>query len=226
MAEHTPCKRKFNLFIFGRFKSCHLNSNLGGVVDTDEKSLFHTHKDLIIEILTVKLKKHHELYRFPCKAELFEDLFAQTLEEVTPDRAVLWGAGSHTSGADVTWGAVRIQNKSGDFNLKKGTVKFSGSRTTKYKKLEEKIDFLSEDKYDLYVFLGREKEFNNDSPKYIFMWFDARKLDYRNLTWEEKEKYWEGQGENFSCKIVRSMSDQVWLESKISYLGEVNEIQL
>ena len=195
-------------------------------MDRNEKCLFHTHKESIIENLTAKLKKHHKLYRFPCKAELFEDLLAQTLKEVTPDKAVLWSAGSHASGADITWNTIRIQNKSGNFNLKKGIIKFNGSRTTKYKKLEEKIDFLSKDKYDLYVLLGREKKFNIDSPKYIFMWFDAKKLDYRNLTWEEKEKHWEGQGENFSCRIVRSMSDQLWVESKISYLGEVNEIQL
>lgn len=195
-------------------------------MEEKKEYLLEEHKDLIIAKLTKKLKKHHELYRFPCKAELFEDLLAQTFEEVEPSKPALWDSGSHSSGADIVWDGVRIQNKSGDFNIKKGIVRLNGSRTTKYKQLDEKINFLSADKYDLYLLLGREKKFNINSPKYFFMWFDAKKFNYRDLNWVEKEKYWEGRGKNYSCKIVRSMSDQLWLESNIDYLGEVNEIQL
>lgn len=190
-------------------------------------NLFYTHREEIVKKLTLKLKKHHGVYTIPCRAEQFEDLFVQCLKEVTPNADVLWKPGSHSPGADIVWDGIRIQNKSGDFNLKKGTVKFNGSRTSSYETIEDKIAFLSEDKIDYYVLLGREKNFDCDAPRYFLMWFESKKIDYKNAPWEEYKGGWRSVAKNYEFRIVKSLSHQLWTTANIEYLQEFkHEIKL
>ena len=111
-----------------------------------------------------KLIHHHDLYRFPVKAELWEDIFDQVINP-NSDK---WEGGGHSVGADVIaendlrYGIFpknsRIQNKSGSINLKNQTIKWNGHRTTSHKTIEEKVDFISQNHYDFYVMLGRVKK--------------------------------------------------------------------
>jgi len=68
-----------------------------------------------------KLKLHHSLYRFPVKAELWEDIFDQSINGMYSN----WNVGGHDVGTDVICESVgtKYENKSGDINIKKGTKK-------------------------------------------------------------------------------------------------------
>src|SRR5210317_1642846 len=115
----------------------------------------------LVRPIKLKLEMHHSLYRLPCKAEQWEDIFDQVINPLTSN----WVGGGHSSGHDVMSESdgllpknIRIQNKSGCLNLKKGTLEWNGHRTTTHKTLEDKIKFISEDHYDYYAMLSRDKK--------------------------------------------------------------------
>ena len=104
------------------------------------KEVFMLGKKILNQI-EQKLKQHHELYRFPVKAELWEDIFDQVINGKNSN----WNGGGHSSGADViseNSDGTLYQNKSGDINFNKGTIKWNGHRTTSKKTIDEKIKFI------------------------------------------------------------------------------------
>ena len=127
----------------------------------------------IINDITKKIERHHELYRFPVKVENYGKIFLTNqlmvgiqigMVVVTTETDVV------SEGRDKT----RYQNKSGDVNVKKGTIKWNGHRTTSKKTIQEKIDFISEPHYDKYVMLGRnKKDWNNGIKRYYLLVFDV-----------------------------------------------------
>mgnify|MGYP003138168979 CR=1 FL=1 len=175
----------------------------------------------IINKITDKIEQHHKLYRFPVKAELWEDIFDQVLNGWDSS----WDGGSHSTGADVVSEGkdkTRYQNKSGDVNLNKGTIKWNGSRTTSKKTIEEKIDFISQPHYDKYVMLGRnKKDWKQDIKRYYLLVFDASLI-------AQMEKEWPSMTSDknlpYKASISKSMSDQLWTECDINYLGKPIEI--
>ena len=69
----------------------------------------------LINNITKKITQHHKLYRFPVKAELWEDIFDQVINGIDSE----WEGGGHSTGADVISEGedeTRYQNKSGDIN--------------------------------------------------------------------------------------------------------------
>lgn len=187
--------------------------------------------------LEEKLKKHHELYRLPCRAEQWEDIFDQCINP----KSSSWVGSGHDVGADVISENgilfeqnMRIQNKSGQIDFKKGTLKWNGHRTTKHKTLDEKIKFISSDHYDYYVMLARDKKDWECGDKiYYLIIFKSTKIDYSSLDWSEKygknDKLsgWKGNGNpNFSAEINKAMSDQLWTTSNLDYLGETYKIHI
>ena len=190
-------------------------------------------KELLLKI-TDKLKQHHALYRFPCKAEPWEDIWDQLVNSWKSN----WIGGGHSSGADVISESndkTRYQNKSGEINYKKNTIKWNGHRTTKHKTLEDKIDFISQDHYDEYVMLGRNaQEWKMGIKKYGFGMFNSDLIDYTKLEWTEtidkngKVTGWKGENDNlpYSAKISKSMSDQLWTECDIDYIGGLHYIKI
>jgi hypothetical protein len=186
----------------------------------------------MIQEIKTKLKQHHELYRFPVKAELWEDIFDQVINS----GSLGWDMGNHNVGTDVVSKSdgIRYQNKAGNIDLKNGTITWSGHRTTKHKTIEEKISFISENHCDKYVMLARNsKEWERGIKKYYLLTFDSSLIDYSKLEWNEyvskdgdKIAGWSGKNENlpYSAKITKTMSDQLWTEAKINYLGTPIEI--
>jgi len=189
------------------------------------------------EKITQKLKQHHQLYRFPCKAEQWEDIFDQCINSKSSN----WVGGGHSVGADVISENSKIfkknsrfQNKSGELNLKKGIVKWNGHRTTKHKTLDEKIKFISTNHYDYYVMLARDKkEWKCGKKIYYLIIFDSNKIDYSSLEWSEKygrnQNFtgYKGIGNNnYSAEISKSMSDQLWTTANLSYLGDYYRIKI
>jgi hypothetical protein len=188
---------------------------------------------LIIEKIEEKIKLHHKLYRFPVKAEIWEDIFDQSINGMNSN----WSVGGHSVGADVIsekYG-IRYQMKSGEINLKNNTIKWSGHRTTKHETIEEKINFISKNHYDKYVMLARNSnEWKRGIKKYYLITFDSSLIEYSKLEWNEtfskkgKLSGWVGKNKNlpYSAKISLSMSGQLWPESDINYLGTPIEITI
>lgn len=190
-------------------------------------------KPKILKQIEEKLKLHHTLYRFPVKAELWEDIFDQCINGSDSN----WNIGGHDVGMDVICEKIgtKYQNKSGDINLKKGKIVWNGHRTTTYKTIKEKIKFISQKHCNQYVMLGRnKKEWNSGNKSYYFMNFDSSLIDYSKLNWSEtyskkgKLTGWVGVNESlpYSAKILLSMSAQLWTECDIQYLGNMKKITI
>lgn len=180
----------------------------------------------MIQQITDKIVKHHELYRFPVKAELWEDIF----DSVINGGGKRWNMGSHKVGPDVTSPeGIRYQLKSGMVDIEKDIIQWSGHRTTKHKTIQEKVEFISKKHCDKYAMLARDKtDWERHEQKYYLLIFDAKFIDYSKLPWSEfvdikdgKVAGWEGKDDTlqYSAKISRSMSDQLWTTAKLSYLG-------
>ena len=116
-----------------------------------------------------RIKRYHEDFSLPLMAEQWEELLTRALrdEGFSPE----WeNDRSHKVGEDIYEESIgRISCKSG--SLEKGSVKFNGSRTTRFKTLEEKLEFLSSSHDDYYFMLAKdkkdikEKNFKNMYPK-------------------------------------------------------------
>jgi hypothetical protein len=191
----------------------------------------------LLNKLHEKIQKHHELYRFPVKAELWEDIFDQCINHNLSD----WIGGGHSAGADVVSKSdklfemnSRFQLKSGDINFNKGTLRWNGHRTTKHKTLTAKLDFISSNHSDYYVMLARDKnDWKIGKQIYYLVIFNSNKIDYTLLKWSEKYGKnknltgWVGVGHsNFTAEISKSMSDQLWTIANLSYLGDYYKIEI
>jgi hypothetical protein len=174
----------------------------------------------VLETIVDKIHQHHQLYRFPLKAELWEDIFDQAIN----DSNKRWKMGSHAVGADVVSDeGIRYQLKGGMIDVSKDTVEWSGSRTTQYKTIQEKINFISDKHCDMYALLARnKKEWNRGLQKYYLLMFDANLINYSKLNWEERSNGWSGANVElqYSAEIHKSMSHQLWTRASLSYLGK------
>lgn len=186
----------------------------------------------MIEEIKEKLKKHHQLYRFPVKAELWEDIYDQVINS----GSLGWNMGGHDVGTDVISKAegIRYQNKAGDIDLKNRTITWSGHRTTKHKTINDKVKFISEKHCDKYVMLARNKdEWYRGIKKYYLLIFNSNLIDYSKLNWKEYTSKdtdniagWKGESDEmpFSAKIIKTMSHQLWTKANLDYLGTPIEI--
>jgi hypothetical protein len=192
--------------------------------------------DEVLSNIKEKIRTHHQLYRFPVKAELWEDIFDQCINPNSD-----WEGGGHSVGADIIActdelfnKGARLQLKSGELNSKNGTLKWNGHRTTQYNTIEEKIDFISNNHYDYYVMLSRDKSVWKLGKKvYHLFIFRSDMIDYSSLNWSEKINKWGKlsgwRGINtvpYKAEINRSMSDQLWTTCNTSYIGKSYEIEV
>lgn len=189
----------------------------------------------LVPFIKERLTKHHELYSAQCKAELWEENLCWALKQA--------GFGSdwkpdfnHKSGLDQTTDeGIRIGNKGG--NVTKDIVEISGSRLTKHKTIEDKLNFLSVKKEDYIFCLGTEKdEWRKGIKRYYFIVIKSDILDYDNQLWEEtygeRGQYtkqvngWKCTSEVYSAKIQKSMSHQLWTTVKLDYCEEIHDITI
>ena len=105
----------------------------------------------LVPYIKERLQKHHALYSGQCKAEYWEENLCYALNQAGFGSD--WTADfNHKVGVDqMTDDGIRISNKGG--NVDKDMLTISGSRLTKHKTIEDKLDFLSDKKED-YVFLS------------------------------------------------------------------------
>lgn len=189
--------------------------------------------ETLVPFIKERLTKHHELYSGQCKAEYWEENLAYSLKKA--------GFGSdwkpdfnHRSGVDQTTDSgIRISNKGG--KVTDDCVEISGSRLTKHKTLQDKLEFLSVKKEDYIFCLGTEKkEWESGKKIYYFIVIDSNKLNYKDQEWVELVGYrgasngkitgWQMISEWFSAKIQKSMSDQLWTTVKLDACEEIHDI--
>ena len=177
--------------------------------------------DNVLVEIKQRLDKHHELYEFPVKAELWENTLANSLKACGVDTD--WKPdGGHGIGKDMTIVPTgeRISCKSGQ--LAGNNCKFNGSRTTKYKTIEEKLEFLSIPKDDVYFLLARDKkEWASGQKNYYLAAFPSNLLNYNHHQWTRtynnrttEHNGWSMVSEVFDAKISIPMSDQLWTTLK------------
>jgi hypothetical protein len=183
-------------------------------------------KKLIREI-EKRILVHHHLYKTPIKGILWEEIFAQSVI-ATGGHSDWKPNNSHEAGKDQSviigdLDNLRISNKSGTYTISSNTLKISGSRTTTYPTLEEKIQYISDKKEDVYVCLATSS-LKKDDNYYIF-WFDTNILDYGNQTWVEtigkngEHSGWKCECVGYKAWINKSLSDQLWTHINLKECG-------
>lgn len=190
----------------------------------------------IVDPLRVLLQRHHELYSGQCKAEYWEELCSKAL--ITAGYGSDWKPDfNHTVGVDQsTDTGAKISNKGG--SLKNKILTISGSRLTKHKTIEEKVDFISLHHEDYIFCLATDKdEWDSSKPVYNLIIIDSRSLDYKSATWiETYAQRGKQQGKcngwitslakGFVAKIVMSMSHQLWIDIDSELFIEEYRIEL
>ena len=172
--------------------------------------------------IETRIKRYHEDFSLCLMAEQWEEVLKRSMEDVglNPE----WeNDRSHKVGEDIFEKSIgRISCKSG--SLGNGTVKFNGSRTTRFKTLKEKVEFLSSSHDDCYFMLAKDKkDIMKKNFKYKVLIFPSSTIKADTLKWEETKGGWKGTGD-FSATINRSMSDQLWTTLPLEKVEHVLEI--
>jgi len=199
-------------------------------------------RDILKLFLVAKLRVHHMLYRLPAISEFLEELIAETLTEHglendwQPNR-------SHTVSKDLTLlnadGLSLVDGhsfsiKSGIYDPKKGTLKFSGSRLGKHGSLEAMVESIIDTHADYYICLAKAEEDwktipgKHDEKVYYLFVFESNKLDYSG-EWGIRESKKGGfkyvyDVPGLHAKISPSMSHQLWTTVNKSLIGEPERI--
>jgi hypothetical protein len=187
-------------------------------------------KDTLRLFLLSKLSLHHMLYRLPAISEFLEELIAEALQENgypndwKPNR-------SHAVSKDLTLDEGKsFSIKSGVYDPKKNTLKFSGSRLGKHNTIEAMVEAIADTHADFYICLAKASEDWSKVPEkadpktyYLFV-FEASKLDY-NGEWGVKTSKKGGfkyviDKPGMHAKIAPSMSYQLWTTVDTSIIGE------
>ena len=168
------------------------------------------------------LWQHHKIYDLPVQSEYWENLLAKALNSCnienswTPDL-------NHKQGLDmVIENALRVSCKTGQIiGGAQNNLSFSGSRMTKHKTLQDKLNFLSNKRDDVYMLLSRSKEeWENGQKKYYFIVFPSDMLQYEKMNWIDTvairgKSKGELSGHKASSKVFDAtirypMSHQLW----------------
>lgn len=188
--------------------------------------MVETLKDLVIPVLTEKLKLHHSIYRLPCTAEYLEELISDSLNSVgyindwQPNR-------SHSISVDMSLAiGPSFSIKSGIYDDQKETLTFSGSRLGKHKTIDEMIKTINDTSADYYICVSkRDQDWSptplKSQPKIYHVFFFKSDLINYNAVWDTKDSgvYFMG-SEGLSAKIVPSMSHQLWTTVSTSIVGK------
>jgi hypothetical protein len=187
--------------------------------------MVETLRDLIIPVLTDKLKLHHSIYRLPCTSEFLEELISDSLHSVgytndwKPNR-------SHSVSVDMNLDiGPSFSVKSGIYDDQKQTLTFSGSRLGKHKTLDEMIKTINETSADYYICVAKREQDWSTTPtksekKYYYVFVFRSDLINYNAVWDTKDSgvYFMG-SEGLSAKIVPSMSHQLWTTVSTDIVG-------
>jgi len=175
--------------------------------------------------LEVRIKRYHEDFSLCLMAEQWEEVLYRSLKDI--GLSPKWDNDrSHKVGEDIFEKSIgRISCKSGAIGgKKKDKVIFNGSRTTRYKTIEEKLEFLSSDHDDFYFMLSKDKkDINNKNFKYKVLIFSSASCKVNKLNWVKTTSGYKGTGK-FEAKISTSMSGQLWTTLPLNMIDHVIDI--
>jgi hypothetical protein len=175
--------------------------------------------DNILNSIYKYISKHHELYSTSVKAEQWEEILFKALTENNVSAS--WDSGSHKVGEDIkTKEFGRISCKGGALKkskYKNESLTISGSRTTSYKTLDSKIEYLSNNHDDYYFCLAKySKDIDSGNYHYKLIAFPSKLIKPNNLKWKEKGKNFCAEGIGITQTIQTSMSGQLWTVLDVS----------
>lgn len=171
-------------------------------------------KELLQEI-SYRIGLHHELYDFKIDSLAWENILHKSFLKCGINSK--WITGSHSEGVDIYVDGIRISCKGGTISGKRNPrLKISSHRTTRFKTLEEKINFISENHEDVIWSLVQI-----DSSTYRLHIFE--KPDFKLFDWSVTKSGWSAVSGLNRASISRSMSDQLWFD--LDYETMLNEIE-
>jgi hypothetical protein len=151
--------------------------------------------------------------QFPLKGEMLEERISKALEDSRI--AHLWEQGSHNPGADIHLTALGLNwsVKSGQWSGKRAPkLSISSHRTTKYKTLQEKIEYFDGPgkNYTHYFILTRQE--TDTERHYRAYIIDASLISASSREWVTKASGWTSQKrDGVTIQIQKAMSDQFWI---------------
>lgn len=182
----------------------------------------------IVPKIQKRIKEFHKMFSLPLIAEYWEETLSKSFKEIGFEND--WTPGrSHKIGEDMKLFDIensRISCKSGVISdnreLKKECVKWSGSRTTSFQTLSDKLEHLSKSHDDWYFLLAKVSKFNK---KYKLLVFPSHICKPSKLLWNDTKsgKQWQGKGE-FLAEISKSMSAQLWTTFPLDMIPYIYDI--
>jgi hypothetical protein len=186
-------------------------------------------KESVLSSIESKIKSHHELYpKLEVKDVYWECIVADSFG-VTD-----WTPHNHNPNGDLkikVYGLNEPSLKSG--KIENNILKFSSHRMSKFAELDEMLNFLDTRTYDSYLFLARPE---SGDLNYFVCYMPSKILKYSELQWNPtfaqkgkkkgKQSGWYGVSKDgkIKCKIVFSMSSQLWVDVDMSLITLVKEI--
>lgn len=132
-----------------------------------------------------------------------------------------WNVGSHKEGSDIS---VKINGKKINISVKTNRAdgkkaSISSYRTTRYKTLKEKIEFIKETNSSFNYYFLLLKNMTSQVVTYDIFLIPSNVFSCYDLNkWKEEEKTWIYEDDRFKAKITKSMSDQLWYYFNVDYI--------
>jgi hypothetical protein len=186
--------------------------------DTNNKKIVSS--ELLSEI-SKRINIHHMLYKtLSIKDKYWEYILTDSYRTI--GFTVKYDVENHVSGKDLEvknlfndGRDIGVSCKSGKICLNKqneiATIEISSYRTTKYKTLDEKLNYIDEEHEDVVYSLS--STLFNSHKKYILTVFTP--LKFKNFKWETNKSGYYMKSDFFTAKILKQCSDQLWY--KINY---------
>jgi len=213
---------------------CHVHLHIG-VQPTLESFLWNdSNMNNLVMMIKKNIKTFHTVLRQPITGTIWEEILANSFSDI--GYATTWKPdNSHKIGEDmriVDFTNSRISCKSGvrknnrSHNLGP-CVEYSGSRTTSFKTLEEKLEHLSKNHYDYQFMLSKNDKFDG-TYKLIIIRSDM--CNVTDLEWEPNKNgnpndYVSKVGGPFKGVITGSMSGQLWVTVPLKRVSHMFDIQ-
>lgn len=172
--------------------------------------------DNVLESIKRRVKLHHELYgTLTIKDKYWEYTLSNSFRDA--NFICKWDPESHDVGKDIIVEGVkynRISCKSGMLRVSKRKnkitkLKISGFRTTSYKTIEEKLNYIDGNHED--VVFSLSSSLFKSQKKYVLTIFIPPK--FKELSWrKEGTNYKSSKLNGVNASILAACSDQLWYE--------------
>lgn len=190
-------------------------------------------KNLVSSIQN-NVKKFHGLFRQPITGTIWEETLSNSFNDIGYETS--WKPdNSHKVGEDmsiIAFTEARVSGKSGVLKNNRThnlgpSVEFSSSRTTTYKTLEEKLEYLCQSHYDYHFMLSKKDKFDGT---YKLLIVKESMCNVKDLEWEPNKNskpgdYVSKPGGPFKATITGSMSGQLWVTLPLSRVSHMFDIQ-